>query len=274
MDNLTGRPVAGLLRRALACLGTIAWGAATPLLAQGRDALEPYTQTIEGTLVTFEMMPVPGGTVQMRAGDGTREVRVAPFWMSRTEVSWDLYDVYVFGLDNARPGVDAVARPSKPYVLPGEQFGHQGHPALGMTHKAATQFAAWLSARTGVRYRLPTDAEWELACRTGQQGIAAADAPHAWTAETAAGRTHRVGTSAADALGLHDMRGNAGEWVDVAGDEPVVMGGAFNDADDAAHCGARRRQTAAWNASDPQLPKSEWWLSDAPFVGLRLVRER
>jgi formylglycine-generating enzyme required for sulfatase activity len=95
----------------------------------------------------------------------------------------------------------------------------------------------------------------------------------AWYAGNAGEKTHPVGSRAADALGVHDLLGNAAEWVDAADDAPVVKGGAFADAAASVRCDARAAQTPAWNISDPQLPKSHWWLSDAPFVGLRLVRE-
>lgn len=225
-----------------------------------------YSEKV-GMMITLDMMPVPAGTVQLASG---RE-RVAAFWMMKTEVPWDAFDVYVFGLDrtSSSGAVDAVTRPSKPYVLPGDQFGHTGFPALGMTYQAAEQFAAWISAYTGKTYRLPTEAEWEHACRAGENE---ATAEAAWFRDNAGRRAHKVATRAADALGVHDLLGNAGEWA-LGADGPVVKGGAWNSAGGDASCSARLKQTPAWNATDPNLPKSTWWLSDAPFVGFRLIRE-
>ncbi len=240
-------------------------GLASVVAAQTPDT---YVETIEGTAVQFDMVRVPGGVVTTAAGD----IEVAPFWISRTEVLWDLYDVYVFGLD--RPanagGADAVARPTRPYVLPGEGFGHAGRPAIGMTHHAATQFVAWLSAKTGRVYRLPTEAEWTLACRAGGTESSPASA---WTRANADARTHPPGALAANSLGIHDLVGNVAEWIEGADGRPAAAGGAFDDEPANASCAARRHQTPAWNATDPQLPKSRWWLPDAPFVGIRLVAE-
>jgi len=232
------------------------------------QAPEPYTEKVPGTTIALEMMPVPGGTVQMASG----RQRVAAFWIMKTELVWEAYDVYVFGLDRPQSNgpADALARPSKPYVLPGDQFGHSGHPALGMTYQAAEQFAAWISAKTGRKYRLPTEAEWEQACRAG--GGTTATAENAWFRDNAGARTHKVGTRPANTFGVTDLLGNAGEWV-TASDGPVVKGGAWNSLADEVTCGARRKQTPAWQVTDPNIPKSGWWLSDAPFVGLRLVRE-
>lgn len=232
---------------------------------------EPYTEKIPGTVVTFEMIPVPGGSIRTSEGEATE---VEPMWFGKTEVTWDAYDVYVYELDkqSGLADVDAVSRPSKPYVLPGESFGHQGNPALAMTFKAASEYARWLSARTGKTYRLPTEAEWEHACRLGREETEDLS-EHAWYWDNASDQAHKVGTLEPNALGLHDVLGNVAEWAMAADGTPVIKGGSWYDAAEDVGCEARKTQTPAWNVTDPQLPKSEWWLSDAPFVGFRLVRE-
>ena len=255
------------------------WGLAPGVAAaQAGHSLAPYVDSIPGTLVTFEMVPVPAGTVTVRAGDRVRRVPVAAFWIARTEVTWDAYDVFALGLDTigdaSRPA-DAVARPTRPYGAPDYGFGHAGHPAISIARQGAEAFCVWLSARTGQRYRLPTEAEWlraaELAAgatRTSERldGVA-------WHGGNAAGRTHPVGTKAPDALGLYDLFGNAAEWVSAEGGANVLRGGAFRDPLDAVGPEARAVQDDTWNERDPQVPKSPWWLSDAPFAGFRIVRE-
>src|SRR5947209_6305302 len=108
-------------------------------------------------------------------GRGRAHRAVAPFWIGKTEVTWDEYDVWVYRLDvaaaAAAPGggdsADATARPSRPYGAPDRGFGHHGYPALAMTYTAAQGYCAWLSARTGRHYGLPTDAQWTRALEAG-----------------------------------------------------------------------------------------------------------
>ncbi len=211
------------------------------------------------------------------APGGQRTVTVGPFWIGRTEVTWNEYDVFAFRLDMSREqaarAADAESRPSRPYGAPDRGYGHDGFPALGMTHHAAVAYAAWLSAKTGRRYRVPTDAEWTLAAQLGSTGMSGDRSAIAWHAENAGETPHRVGALRADALGLHDMFGNVAEWVTVTDGRGVVRGGSFLDPPSVVGLAARARQTEDWNATDPQFPKSRWWLSDAPFVGFRLVRE-
>jgi len=244
---------------AIGLLGLIPWNRG---IAQN---LATVPDTIPGTVVSFTMVRVPAG------GGLARDL-----WVGQTEVTWDMFDVFVFRLDQqapSSPAVEAIARPSKPYVIPGSQFGHQGWPALAMSHPNAEAFAAWLAARTGRRYRLPTEEEWEAICRRGDESAREAVARRAWYWDTAEDQTHRAGTSTPDGLGLFDMLGNVAEWAMGRDGVPVIKGGSFQDDAAEVHCGSRRPQTPAWNASDPQLPRSRWWLPDAPFVGFRLVRD-
>jgi len=69
------------------------------------------------------------------------------------------------------------------------------------------------------------------------------------------------------------MTGGVRFFVGREGAEPVACGGSYRDEASACTAASRKKQTPAWNASDPQFPKSEWWLADCGFVGFRLVCE-
>jgi formylglycine-generating enzyme required for sulfatase activity len=200
---------------------------------------------------------------------------VEPFFLGRTEVTWDVYDVFMLGLDEKTPasGVDAIARPSKPYGAPDYGWGHAGYPAISIAREAADAFTAWLSKKTGKQYRLPTEKEWEHAASLSAAGAhAEALDAIAWHRGNAGSRTRPVAMARPDALGLFDLFGNAAEWVDAGEGARVTRGGSFRNPLATLGSKAREEQDDSWNERDPQLPKSKWWLSDGPFVGFRLAR--
>lgn len=241
--------------------------AAVAALYAPQAAVSPttYQETIPGTLVRFEMVPVPAGGESPGAG-------VAPFYLGRTEVTWDMYDVFALGLDKKTPegAPDAVARPSRPYGAPDYGWGHAGYPAISIAREAADAYVTWLSSVTGKPYRLPTETEWEHAARLAAAGAALEEI--AWHRGNAAKKTHPAGSKRADALGLFDLFGNAAEWVVTPDGARVTRGGSFRDPLERLGPAARAAQDESWNERDPQLPKSQWWLSDGPFVGFRLAR--
>jgi formylglycine-generating enzyme required for sulfatase activity len=207
-----------------------------------------------------------------------------PFWMTVHEVTDDQYGPFRYRRLDGDGGAeaydaDAVTRPSPPYEDPVHGMGKGTHPAGGMTRLAALRYAQWLSEKTGRLFRLPTEAEWELACRAGGAhsggSPAGEESPDevAWFESNSRGAFHPVAEKPANAWGLHDMLGNVAEWV-LDGDpraRGVVRGGAFDDPPDAVGCDARVQESAAWKRRDPQVPKSRWWYTDAPHVGFRLV---
>src|SRR5207249_5453579 len=183
------------------------------LLVQNAPPPPPNRDSIPGTLVRFETVPVPAGPVTVPTSRGPRSVAVGPFAIGRTEVTWDEYDVWAFRLDltpqERSSGVDATARPSRPYGAPDRGFGHHGYPALAMTYTAAQGYCAWLSARTGRHYSLPTDAQWTRALAAGLGADTSLSAERrdalAWYAGNAAHQAHAVATKPADAPGVHDL---------------------------------------------------------------------
>ena len=268
---------ADLLRLAVISVATAAAGVVGVASPQGAQApAAPSIGSIPGSVIKLEMVPVPGGSVNI---DGAA-VNVEPFLIGRTEVTWDMYDLFALGRGEARDqaGADAITRPSQPYGAPDYNWGHAGYPVISVTRDAAETFCRWLSAQTGRTYRLPTEAEWRRAAELAAEGTSPAQREAiTWHRGNSKGTTHPVGTRKADALGLMDLFGNAAEWVATNDDQLVTRGGSFRDPLEKTGPSARGVQDPSWNERDPQLPKSRWWLSDGPFVGFRLVtpaRER
>jgi formylglycine-generating enzyme required for sulfatase activity len=289
-------------------------------------AHKAYTETIPGSKVKFEMLPIPGGTFVM-GSPGTEKGRnddegpqhpatIRPFWMGKYEVTWDEYDLYAqtqeeiqqeqqkIKTDNAKDkGADAISRPTPPYTDMTFGYGHDGYPAICMTHHAAMGYCRWLSQKTGKTYRLPTEAEWEYACRAGTTTpYFFGDDPkqlgdYAWYQGNSEESPHPVGKKKPNPWGLYDMLGNVAEWcidpyekdayqkfpTDKPTLSPVLLpiakrfpdvarGGSWADAPEKVRSAARRGSDKSWIRLDPQRPQSIWWLTSAEFVGFRVVR--
>jgi hypothetical protein len=232
---------------------------------------------VPGTTVPFEMVRCPSGTTSVDKSEAS--IDIGEMWALTTEVTWDLYDIYVYELDepDGSSSADAVSRPSKPYVPPDRGFGHDGYPAIGMTRQAAERFCEWLSLKTGVAVRLPTQPEWIYLASAGT------DSPYccgsssdsldeiAWYVANSEHTTHPVGQKRPNAFGLYDIHGNAAEWVITETRKPYAMGGGYRDNAADSTTTSSQRQISSWNQSDPQIPKSQWWLADCSWVGFRFV---
>jgi hypothetical protein len=220
-----------------------------------------FLQSIPGTSLRVVMVP-------LAAPEGG-----AKTWVGRDEVSWDLYDALVYRLDRddpAAPEDGGVTRPTKPYLMADRGWGHAGYPALSVSHRGAQAFCAWLTAKTGKHWRLPTVAEWTALCGSSGMTADTMDA-HAWHHPNATRKTQKIGTRAPDANGLHDLQGNVAEWCTMPDGTCVLMGASFRENANDTPCETARASIPEWNDTDPQIPKSIWWLSDAPFAGFRVV---
>ena len=246
---------------------------------------QPYEEQLAGTTLSFEMLPIEAGTAEpgriFGLGVGFEEREIAPFYMARFELTWDLYDVFVFGYDVPRgeQPSDGVTRPTRPYIAADHGFGHAGYPALSISHNGAQAFVEWLRVKTGRKYRLPTEEEWEWASRAGAvtPWFFGEDEEQleqfAWLRNNSKRSTHPVGEKPANPWGLHDIYGNVAEWCTAGEGEHVLRGGAYLDRKTRVDSVSRKVPTPAWNANDPQIPRSIWWLTDGSFAGFRVVCE-
>lgn len=222
---------------------------------------------IPETKFEIEVVPVPGG----RLG----KVELTPFWMARTEVTIEAFLAYYENRELTK--ADGITRPSPPYEPPNGKMGVGKHAAVGMRYHGAIGFCAWLSAKTGHEFRLPTEAEWEHAARAGskrEQPESPGD--FAWFADNSGQKTHIGGERKPNASGLYDMLGNVWEYClepYVPGEfNPVLRGGAWNTKKEGLRYSHRQAVLPAWYSRDPNRPRSMWWLTDARFVGFRVVR--
>lgn len=153
-------------------------------------SFESFQEKIPGTTVAFDMIAIPDGTFYMgsdekealRNNDESprRKVHIKRFYMAKTEVSWDEFWAFYnetrtnnrtqsIASQTGEGDVDGISGPTPPYGNPDQGWGQGKHPAISMTWYAANVYCQWLSKKTGKRYRLPTEAEWEYACRGGTE---------------------------------------------------------------------------------------------------------
>ncbi len=271
-----------------------------------------YTQLLPGTQLSFSLVAVKGGTFLMgnQTSSNTaksvkvpgKKVTVSSFWMGATEVTYDEYDAFFKDETISRnETADAITRPSPPYIDLTLGMGKQGgFPANSMSHYGALMYCRWLYNKTGVFYRLPTEAEWEYASRAGSttaypvgndtSGLSKV----AWYKESSSNKYHQVQLKQPNNWGLYDILGNVAEWTldqyeddyfNLIGNDPVdplikpttrhprtVKGGTYEDDAGQLKFAARLKSNLDWNRRDPQIPRSRWWNADAPFIGFRIVR--
>ena len=304
---------------------------ATDTTASQDKLPKKYTETImtkDGKRVSFEMALIPSGSFTMGSpADETghqdhegpqHEVRLEPFYLCTKETTIELFlayyqetvsakrdfiEVQEAKKDTAQQGKDEVDAITGPTPVYGDMtMGYEEtHPAMGMTWHNAMTFCRWLSMKTGKKYRLPTEAEWEYACRAGTTNIfgvgndSSGLKDFAWYEANADSETNPVGKKKPNAWGLYDMSGNVHEWVfdfyspteykEVTKKNPAVnpkgpktgkvhvaRGGDYSSSVEALRCAARSFEEDWWRSGDPQIPKSIWWLPEMDFIGFRVAR--
>ena len=291
-------------------------GCAVLVVATAQSNLQDfksYDQKVPGSSSQFKMVPITGG--QFVLGSSEKEkgresdegpqktVNIAPFWMGALEVSRDDFDVF-YKDDNIsqNSSVDAVTRPSSQYVDMSLGMGKEGgYPVNSLSQHTALMYCHWLYSKTGVFYRLPTEAEWEYACRAGTTSTwffgdnSTELGKYAWYSANSNNKFQKSGQKLPNAWGLYDMLGNVSEWTLDHYDEKmlekrmdksldtlpayneirypkVTRGGSYADDEVALRTANRVPSHPSWNRRDPQIPKSKWWLTEASFVGFRVVR--
>ena len=149
-----------------------------------------FTETVPGSAASIRMIAIPGGEFMMGSPENEpfrdedegpqKKVKISPFFMGEYEVTWDQFWAFYsetmsegrtppskIYANNTRKDIDAVSGPTPPFGAPDQGWGMGDRPAITMTHYSAETFCQWLTLKTGKKYRLPTEAEWEYAARGG-----------------------------------------------------------------------------------------------------------
>ncbi len=237
------------------------------------------------------------------------KVFVDSLWVGKYEVTWELFELFLeenkmlfYSLsDKKLVRLDAISRPSSPFEDPSLGMGKEGYPVINVSPYAALVFCKWLSEVTGRFYRLPTEAEWEYLCKSPKEGSTDFFAEgkrnisdYAWSFENSNDQYTKVGQKLPNAFGIYDILGNVAEWTldqydedfygreqDTIANNPwnvpsklhprIFRGGSWDD--DLKDLSTTKRGKSGFylQKNDPQIPKSFWWYSDAPFIGFRIV---
>lgn len=230
-------------------------------------ALQPREEAVEvpkaGFSVKIVHVPVDGTPLR-------------PYALGKHEVAWAEYNAFYVEDSLQHRIIDGLTRPSigRSYfgqVQCPEAMMEPRKPAIGLRWHNAMAYCDWLTALSGRKFRLPTEAEWEHAARGG--GATADLDARAWHAGNSAEITHAPGTSKADAWGLHDLLGNVWEIclesMAPPAHAPVYRGGAWSTPKAELSPGLRTRVPAEWFGADPNKPRSVWWLTSGFSQGMR-----
>lgn len=225
-----------------------------------------------------EMLVVPAGSFTMGDiwGDGdkdekpTHPVRIPrPFALGKHEVTFNDYDKFA----------KATGR-----ELPSDRgWGRGSRPVINVSWEDADAYARWLSQpqQTGKRYRLPSEAEWEYAARSGGKvekwagtSVEGELGAYAWYSDN---KTYPVGEKKSNGLGLYDMSGNVWEWVEDCRNESYKGAPDDSSAWKSGDCGSRVIRGGGWG-SGPRYARAAYRSWDGPggrdgSLGFRLAQD-
>ena len=210
------------------------------------DRPDPCIVVKVNDTLSINMMCVEGGTFTMRKGEDEHPVSLFDYSIGQTEVTQALWEA-VMGTN------------------PSANTANKQLPVIKISWYDCQEFIKKLNQQTGMRFRLPTEAEWEYAARGGQKskGYTYAGSNDlkevAWYNGNSGNRLHAVAQKKPNELGIYDMSGNAWEWCEDYYDTDetmhVVKSGSFYDYESACRIDSRTGRAADYKS----------------FIGLRLV---
>jgi formylglycine-generating enzyme required for sulfatase activity len=267
-----------------------------------------------------EMVVIPAGTfkmgdVQNAGSDSEKPVHVVhiqkPFAIGRYQVTFDDFDEYVKATGAIQPGdigrdllesikasrsdqskslfdeYDVHSEIGEPALKDDKGWGRGRRPVIHVSWNEAVEYAKWLADQTGMPYRLPTEAEWEYAARSGGRDENWAGtsrdqelSSYAWYDANSGGKTQPVGAKKPNSLGLFDMSGNVWEWVEDCWHENYNNAPADGSAwlrEGGGDCGQRVLRGGSWFSVPSDLRVSFHGRADftarSHNIGFRLARD-
>ena len=226
----------------LLVLGACALGGGGTLAGAGLAAAGPAFAGLDA-----DLKEIPAGSFRMGDLGATgweeptpvHEVHLRAFRLARHDLTFEQFDTY------AR----ATGAP-----LPDDAgWGRGNRPVVNITWNEAQAFIAWLDARTGRHFRLPSEAEWEYAARAGTKTLypwGDADDPSRRNGVGSVGRTTPVGSYPPNAWGLYDMIGNSWQWIEDCWHDRYTGAPADGSAWEEAACPRRVMRGGSWD-NDP-----------------------
>ncbi|NOS88745.1 MAG: SUMF1/EgtB/PvdO family nonheme iron enzyme [Methylococcaceae bacterium] len=222
-----------------------------------------------------ELVRIPAGHFMMGSNEDKNEQHIhpvtfaQPFYLGKYPVTFDEYALYVLATQGQLPN--------------DKGWGRGKRPVINVSWQDAADYAAWLSAQTGKTYRLPTEAEWEYACRAGTDSrfywgdSEQQTTDYAWFRDNADGKSHPVGEKRPNAWGLYDMAGNVWEWVKDAYAENYQQAPVDGTAFEPPNCAARVMRGGTW-IYEPFYLRSALRIGYFPsqrddYLGFRLAQD-
>jgi len=224
--------------------------------------IQIFRDTLKDGSLGPEMVQLPEGTFEMGSNNGESDekpvhpVSVKNFAMGRYEVTFEEYDKFCEATKREKPSDSG--------------WGRGKRPVINVNWNDAKAYVQWLSEQTGKDYRLPSEAQWEYACRAGSTGkYSFGDdinqlGNYGWYDKNSENQAHPVGEKQPNKFGLYDMHGNVWEWLEdvwhenyngsptdgsawISGDSNIhlIRGGSWDFNDDSLRCANRFRNDAA-----------------------------
>jgi formylglycine-generating enzyme required for sulfatase activity len=245
-------------------------------LAEEKMKVAPQSNPMESRVGLLEpkMVEIKPGSFAIGSRDpggrGVHQVTIKPLAIGRYEVTFEHYDQFALATRRQLPS--------------DEGWGRGRRPVINVSWGNAKSYAEWLSQQTDKRYRLPTEAEWEYAARSGEKNDAWAGTSDPSQLKDYAvynvDRTQPVGGKNPNSFGLHDMSGNVWEWVEDCWHNNYngapTDGSAWLEAG-GGDCGQRVIRGGSWLSNPEYLRASSrgWGFADYRLnnIGFRLAQD-